>query len=123
MVRKGQVSVPGQVSLAAGKVTKISPLGVENDKVTTFELRVSIYTPGGEHNANLSENAEIIREEKKEVLLVPESALIYDKDKKTFLEVPDAKHEGGRRRVPATFGITSQSGRSHSAPPRLAINL
>jgi len=91
----------------AGKVTKISPLGVEKDNVTTFEVRVSIDNPGGELKANMSANAEIIREEKKGVLLVPESALIYDKDKKTFLEVPDPKHEGGRRRVPATFGITN----------------
>lgn len=91
----------------AGKVTKISPLGVEKDNVTTFEVRVSIDNPGGELKANMSANAEIIREEKKGVLLVPESALIYDKDKKTFLEVPDAKGEGGRRRVAATFGITN----------------
>lgn len=91
----------------AGKVTKISPLGVEKDNVTTFEVRVSIDNPGGELKANMSANAEIIREEKKSVLLVPESALIYDKDKKTFLEIPDPKHEGGRRRVAATFGITN----------------
>ena len=62
-------------------------------------MRVSIDNPGGELKANMSANAEIIREEKKDVLLVPESALIYDKDTKTFLEVPDAKREGGRRRV------------------------
>jgi HlyD family secretion protein len=91
----------------AGKVTKISPLGVEKDNVTTFEVRVSIDNPGGELKANMSANAEIIREEKKGVLLVPEGAVIYDKDKKTFLEVPDAKGENGRRRVAATFGITN----------------
>ena len=31
-----------------GKVTKISPLGVVKDNVTTFEVRVSIQNPGGE---------------------------------------------------------------------------
>ena len=41
-------------------------------------------TPAASCKANMSANAEIIREEKKGVLLVPESALIYDKDKKTF---------------------------------------
>jgi len=30
-----------------GKVTKISPMGVEKDNVTTFEVRVSINNPGG----------------------------------------------------------------------------
>ena len=44
----------------AGKVTKISPLGVEKDNVTTFEVRVSIQNPGGELKANMSANAEII---------------------------------------------------------------
>jgi HlyD family secretion protein len=34
-----------------GKVTKISPLGVEKDNVTTFEVRVSIHNPGGELKA------------------------------------------------------------------------
>ena len=29
-----------------GKVTKISPMGVEKDNVTTFEVRVSINNPG-----------------------------------------------------------------------------
>ncbi len=61
-----------------GKVTKISPLGVEKDNVTTFEVRVSIRNPSGELKANMSANAEIILEEKKNVLLVPESAVVYD---------------------------------------------
>jgi HlyD family secretion protein len=30
-----------------GKVTRIAPLGVEKDNVTTFEVRVSIQNPGG----------------------------------------------------------------------------
>ena len=47
-----------------GEVTKISPLGVEKDNVTTFEVRVSIRNPGGVLKANMSANAEIILEEK-----------------------------------------------------------
>ena len=34
-----------------GKVTKIAPMGVEKDNVTTFEVRVSINNPGGELKA------------------------------------------------------------------------
>ena len=30
-----------------GHVTKIAPMGVEKDNVTTFEVRVSINNPGG----------------------------------------------------------------------------
>ena len=90
-----------------GKVTKISPLGVEKDNVTTFEVRVSIRNPGGELKAKMSANAEIILEEKKNVLLVPEAAVIYDKQRKAFLEIPDAGIEKGRRQVAVQLGISN----------------
>ena len=90
-----------------GKVTKISPFGKEKDNVTTFEVRVSIENPGGELKANMSANAEIIREEKKDVLLVPDSAILYDKDRKTSVEVPDPKGENGRRKLAVKVGISN----------------
>jgi HlyD family secretion protein len=90
-----------------GRVTKISPLGVEKDNVTTFEVRVSIQNPSGELKANMSANAEIILEEKLNVLLVPEAAVIYDKDRHTSLEVPDRKAENGRRKIAAKLGISN----------------
>jgi HlyD family secretion protein len=90
-----------------GKVTKISPFGKEKDNVTTFEVRVSIDNPGGELKANMSANAEIIREEKKGVLLVPDSAILYDKDRKTSVEVPDPKGENGRRKLAVKVGISN----------------
>ncbi len=90
-----------------GKVTKISPMGVEKDNVTTFEVRVSIQNPGGELKANMSANAEIILEEKHNVLLVPEAAVVYDKDRKTLLEVPDFKEKAGRRKLSVKLGISN----------------
>jgi HlyD family secretion protein len=90
-----------------GKVTKISPLGVEKDNVTTFEVRVSIQNPGGELKANMTANAEVILEEKKNVLMVPESAVVYDKDRKPSLEVPDPKADNGRRKVAVKLGISN----------------
>ena len=90
-----------------GRVTKISPMGVEKENVTTFEVKVSIENPSGELKANMSANAELIREEKKAVLLVPEAAVVYDKDRKTFLEVPDPGGENGRRKVEAKVGISN----------------
>ena len=91
----------------AGKVTRIAPLGQEKDNVTTFEVRVSIDNPGGELKANMTANAEIIREEKKGVLLVPETAVVYDKERKTFLEVPDPSAENGKRKIAAQLGISN----------------
>jgi HlyD family secretion protein len=92
-----------------GKVTKISPMGVEKDNVTTFEVRVSINNPGGELKANMTANAEIILEEHKNVLYIPEGALIYDKDKNAQVEVPDAKGKDGKRKLAVTVGISNGS--------------
>ena len=83
-----------------GKVTKISPMGVEKDNVTTFEVRVSINNPGGELKAEMTANAEIILDEHKNVLQIPEGAIMYDKDKKASVDSsrPQGKgwHEEGR---------------------------
>ncbi len=91
----------------SGKVTKISPMGVEKDNVTTFEVRVSINNPGGELKAAMTANAEIILEEHKNVLMIPEGAIIYDRDKKASVEVPDAKVKDGKKKVPVQIGISN----------------
>jgi HlyD family secretion protein len=90
-----------------GKVTKISPLGQEKDNVTTFEVRVSISNPTGELRANMSANAEIIFEEKKNVLLIPEGAVIFDKDKSISVEIPDPKADNGRKKLAVKLGISN----------------
>jgi HlyD family secretion protein len=90
-----------------GKVTRISPFGKEKDNVTTFEVRVSISNPTGELKANMTANAEIILEEKKNVLMVPEAALIYDKDRNATIETPDAKSEKGKKVIPVKLGISN----------------
>jgi HlyD family secretion protein len=90
-----------------GKVTKISPMGAEKDNVTTFEVRVSITNPGGELKAAMTANAEIILEEHKNVLQIPEGSLIYDKDKKAFVEIPDPKAKDGKKKIPVEVGISN----------------
>jgi HlyD family secretion protein len=92
-----------------GVVTKISPLGVEKDNVTTFEVRVSIDNPGGELKANMTANAEIVLEEHKHVLTVPEQAVIFDKDRNATVQVPDDKGKDGRRAVPIRVGLSNGS--------------
>jgi HlyD family secretion protein len=90
-----------------GKVTKISPMGVEKDNVTTFEVRVSINNPGGELKAEMTANAEIILDEHKNVLQIPEGAILYDKDKQASVEVPDPKAKDGKRKVAVNIGISN----------------
>ena len=72
-----------------GKVTQISPIGVERDNVTTFEVEVSIDNPGSALKANMTANAEIVLEEH------------------PFVEVPDAGAAAGRRRVAVKLGVGS----------------
>jgi HlyD family secretion protein len=90
-----------------GKVTRIAPLGVEKDNVTTFEVRVSIDNPGGELKANMTANAEILLEEHKSVLTVPEQAVVYDKDRAASVEVPDPHQKTGRHKVTVKVGISN----------------
>jgi HlyD family secretion protein len=90
-----------------GKVTKISPMGVEKDNVTTFEVRVSIQNPGGELKAEMTANAEVILEEHKNVLQIPEGSIIYDKDKKAYVDIPDPKGKDGMDKVAINIGISN----------------
>jgi HlyD family secretion protein len=90
-----------------GKVTKISPLGVEKDNVTTFEVRVSVTNDKGELKAAMTANAEIILEEHKGTLIIPEGAILYDKDKNASVEVPDARGKDGKRKVAVKVGVSN----------------
>jgi HlyD family secretion protein len=92
-----------------GRVTKISPMGVEKDNVTTFEVRVSINNPGGELKAQMTANAEILLDEHKGVLTVPENAVTYDNQKKATVAIPDKSQKDGSRKVPVTVGLSNGS--------------
>ncbi len=90
-----------------GKVTQISPLGVEKDNVTNFEVRVSIDNPGNELKANMTANAEIVLEERPGALIVPEAAISYDAKRAASVDVPDRSARTGLRRVPVKLGISN----------------
>jgi len=92
-----------------GRVTKIAPLGVEKDNVTTFEVRVSIDNPGGELKANMTANAEILLDEHKGVLSVPENAVMYDPQKNATVEIPDKGQKEGKRKVAVKVGLSNGS--------------
>ena len=92
-----------------GKVTKISPMGVEKDNVTTFEVRVSINNPGGELKAQMTANAEILLDEHKGVMTVPENAVIYDAQKNASVQVPDPKQKDGTRKIAVKVGLSNGS--------------
>ena len=89
----------------SGRVTQISPMGVEKDNVTNFEVRVSIENPGQELKANMTANAEIVLEEHPNSLLLPEAAIAYDSQKNAFVDLVDPGAKNGRRRVPVKLGV------------------
>jgi len=90
-----------------GVVKRIDPMGKELNNVTTFEVRVTISNPQGKLRANMTANAEIVLEEHKDVLLIPEAALVYDKDKNASVQLLDAKAKEGWRKVPLKLGISN----------------
>jgi HlyD family secretion protein len=92
-----------------GHVTKIAPLGVEKDNVTTFEVWVSIDNPGGELKSNMTANAEIVLEEHKHVLTIPEQAVIYDKDRNASVWIPAPKAKDGHTAIPIKIGLSNGS--------------
>ncbi len=85
----------------------VSSILVLGSSATLVEVRVSINNPGGELKAAMTANAEIILEEHKDVLQIPEGAIIYDKEKKASVEVPDSKGKDGKRKVAVNIGISN----------------
>ena len=90
-----------------GRVTQISPMGVEKDNVTSFEVRGSIDNPGKELKANMTANAEIVLEEHPGALIVPESAVSYDAQKNAFVDVAAPGTKTGKKKVPVKVGVSN----------------
>ena len=90
-----------------GTVTQISPLGVDKENVVTFEVKVSIRNPGGELRANMTANAEIVLEEHKNALLIPEAAIIYDARRNASVEIPSQANPQGREKLAIKVGISN----------------
>ncbi|PYS16282.1 MAG: efflux RND transporter periplasmic adaptor subunit [Acidobacteria bacterium] len=90
-----------------GRVTQISPLGVEKDNVVSFEVKVSIDNASGQLRANMSANAEIVLDEHKNTLLVPEKAVMYDAQRAAWIELPKTGAPKGRERKQIKVGFSN----------------
>jgi HlyD family secretion protein len=88
-----------------GRVTQISPIGVEKDNVTTFAVEVSIDNPGKELRANMTANAEIVLQQLPESLILPEAAVTYDPQRNAFVDMLDPGAPGGKRRTSIKVGV------------------
>jgi HlyD family secretion protein len=90
-----------------GEVKRIAPMGKELNNVTTFEVRVTTSNPEGKLRVNMTANAEIVLEEHKNALLIPESALVYGTDKSAFVQRHDPSARDGWRKVAVKTGISN----------------
>jgi HlyD family secretion protein len=57
----------------------------------------------------MTANAEILLDEHKNVLMIPEGAILYDKDKKASVDIPDPKGKDGMRKIAVNIGISNGS--------------
>jgi HlyD family secretion protein len=88
----------------AGKLTYISPKGVEKDGTIEFEIKATVEIPPGTFvRANYSANADIVLDRRNKVLALNESWVKYEGDK-TFVEVETAPHHFKRR--PVDLGLS-----------------
>jgi HlyD family secretion protein len=68
---------------------------------------VTISNPQGKLRVGMTANAEIVLEERTNVLLIPETALVYDKDNSTWAQRLDPSSKPGWRKVPLKIGISN----------------
>ncbi len=90
-----------------GQVMEISPLGEEEENVIGFETRVSVEEEADILRAQMSANAEIIIETRNDILLIKESALSYDEDRNSFVQLYDPSQETLMRKVPVKTGLSN----------------
>jgi HlyD family secretion protein len=113
-VGKISVGMPARIGVESfrdekflGQVSRISPLGKEQDNVTSFEVEVVIDNDTHKLRTGMTANAEIILEEHLKALVVPEAAIIYGESGDTSVEVPDPGSETGKKKVPIKVGISN----------------
>jgi HlyD family secretion protein len=87
------------------KLTHISPRGREKEDIINFEIRTIVNDQANRLRVGMSADAELILEEHKNVLVIPEGAVIYE-DGKTFVNIQDDSVEEGMRKVEITKGIS-----------------
>lgn len=91
----------------SGKVSRISPLGREQDNVTSFEVEVVIENDTRRLRTGMTANAEIILEEHLKTLVIPEAAIVYGEGGETSVDVSDPGSKTGRKKVPIKTGISN----------------
>jgi HlyD family secretion protein len=89
-----------------GRLVRIAPKAKEEDGATLFAVEVAIEDPGETVlRAGYSANADVIIQEKEDVLLIPERLLIFE-DEQTYVELPPEMEGGEPVRHEVTIGLS-----------------
>jgi HlyD family secretion protein len=107
-VGKLKVGLPVRIKVGAlpdaqvtGRLTRIAPKATEKEGTTLFDVEASLDSAGeAVLRAGYSANADVIIQEKKDVLLVPERLVTFEKDD-AFVELPpvDPKAEPQKKAI------------------------
>jgi len=88
-----------------GVLTRIAPLGVKSEGVVNFKVEARVTGDTGLLKTGMSADVQLVQDQRKGVLSLPEGAVIYEGDS-TFVEIVDAAADGGKRRVPVETGLS-----------------
>jgi HlyD family secretion protein len=88
-----------------GKLTKIAPLGIKAEGVVNFKVEAQVLGDTSLLKTGMSADVQLVLDERKGVLTLPEGAVIYEADK-TFAERVDAAAQGGKQRVDVKTGLS-----------------
>lgn len=88
-----------------GRLTRIAPLGVKAEGVVNFKVEAEVGGSTGRLKTGMSADVQLVLDERKDVLTLPEGAFIYEGDS-TFVEKVDAAAEAGKRRVLVQTGLS-----------------
>ncbi len=91
-----------------GRVARIAPLGLQDSNgITTYEVRIILDNPEKLLLANMTANSQIVLEEKKDVLLLSQGALITE-GKARYATIYDPE-TGASRKQEVSAGISDGS--------------
>jgi HlyD family secretion protein len=92
-----------------GHVTRITPLGLEDmNGIVTFEVRISLENPEKLLLANMTANSLIVLEEKKDVLLISQGALVSESGTRYAIVYDPATGRSERRTIQVGISDGSQ---------------
>jgi len=88
-----------------GRLTKIAPQGVKAEGVVNFKVEAQVLGDTRDLKTGMSADVQLVLEDRKDVLTLPEGAVVYESDK-AFVDKVDPGAKGGKQRVAIKTGVS-----------------